>query len=504
MFQSHVRLRACRFRQLLSLTAACLLANVARAGTTLHVDDDAPPGGDGLSWVTAYRFLQDSLADAAASGGAVTEIRVAQGVYTPDRDEGDPDGSGDQDATFQLLDDVALVGGYAGIDAPDPDARDTAAYEAILSGDLAGDDGHYFEDDGHSIPNRWENSQHVVTGSGTGQTAVLDGFTIACGFRDQTYEPRGAGMLNVYGSPTVRSCVFAENALYIDDDAYGGGGGAMYNEGSNVRIIDCAFKGNIAAFYFDGCDGGSWVGGPGGAIYNLDSSPTISGCTFYRNSTYVGGAIYNEDSTASVIDCLFLRNHGMNHCAGSSSPSGAIVNSGSDLTIASCLFVGNRGGAIQNAGGSLLVVNCTFSDNWKYHCSCRPPWAGCWDDAGRAIDNESGSVVVLNSTLWGLNPTRRRLTARPWCSSAPCKAAGPAPARTTSRAIPCLSAARPGRGHNIRCTTSRPIRRYSWTTTRTSFRGGSLASSSIRPPSWRTRRRPSRSPGIGCGGHTRV
>ncbi|HOW71410.1 MAG TPA: hypothetical protein PKY77_12475 [Phycisphaerae bacterium] len=31
------------------------------------VDDDASPGGDGRSWATAYRDLQDTLADAKAS-----------------------------------------------------------------------------------------------------------------------------------------------------------------------------------------------------------------------------------------------------------------------------------------------------------------------------------------------------------------------------------------------------------------------------------------------------
>ena len=31
----------------------------------LFVDDDAPLGGDGQTWGTAYRFLQDALFDAA-------------------------------------------------------------------------------------------------------------------------------------------------------------------------------------------------------------------------------------------------------------------------------------------------------------------------------------------------------------------------------------------------------------------------------------------------------
>jgi hypothetical protein len=69
-----------------------VLCGTAQAGGVLYVDDDAPPGGDGLSWATACRFLQDGLAVAAASAGTFNEIRVAQGLYTPDRDEVNPDG----------------------------------------------------------------------------------------------------------------------------------------------------------------------------------------------------------------------------------------------------------------------------------------------------------------------------------------------------------------------------------------------------------------------------
>ena len=44
---------------------------------TIYVDDGAPLGGDGTSWGTAFTYLQDALAAAAAGD----EIRVAQGVY---------------------------------------------------------------------------------------------------------------------------------------------------------------------------------------------------------------------------------------------------------------------------------------------------------------------------------------------------------------------------------------------------------------------------------------
>ena len=98
------------------------LAASVHAGSVLYVDDDASPDGDGRSWDTAYRFLQDALV--TASSGSIAEIHVAQGIYNPDSDDANPDGTGNREATFQLLNGITLMGGYAGIGANDPDERD--------------------------------------------------------------------------------------------------------------------------------------------------------------------------------------------------------------------------------------------------------------------------------------------------------------------------------------------------------------------------------------------
>ena len=68
-----------------AMIAMFAISSVAHGGGVLYVDDDAPPGGDGTSWSTAYRFRQDALTDAC--GGGIAEIRVGQGTYTSDRDE---------------------------------------------------------------------------------------------------------------------------------------------------------------------------------------------------------------------------------------------------------------------------------------------------------------------------------------------------------------------------------------------------------------------------------
>ena len=107
-------------------------------------------------------------------------------------------------ATFQLKNGVVIMGGYAGFGEPDPDARDIELYKTILSGDIG-------------IPcDNSDNSYHVVTGSGTDETAVLDGFTITAG---NANGHDGGGMFNLDGSPTVMNCIFTDNST----ESRGGG-----------------------------------------------------------------------------------------------------------------------------------------------------------------------------------------------------------------------------------------------------------------------------------------
>ncbi len=71
---------------LLAMAGGMFVAT-AQAGSVRYVDDDAPPGGDGTSWDTAYRFVQDALAFACDPKNGVTEVRVGQGTYLPNDDK---------------------------------------------------------------------------------------------------------------------------------------------------------------------------------------------------------------------------------------------------------------------------------------------------------------------------------------------------------------------------------------------------------------------------------
>jgi len=228
------------------------------------VDIDAPGPHDGSSWAKAYKYLQDGLAVASAGH----EIWVAQGIYTPDSNSVVPDGTGERDATFQLKSGVAVYGGYAGFDQPDPNVRNIAVYQTILSGDLDGNDTQGLDPcDLLNDPNRGENSYHVVTGSNTDATAILNGFTITGGNANGS-EPHnhGGGMYNSSGSPTVANCMFIQNGA----DGFGGG---MANQSSDPNIINCTFSGNSA--------------NNGGGMYNYDSSPAVTNCTIANNRARV-------------------------------------------------------------------------------------------------------------------------------------------------------------------------------------------------------------------------
>jgi len=298
------------FRGFLKAGVAALLVVAASGGAaaqTIYVDSRASGAGTGSSWHDAFNYLQDGLA-AAVSGD---EVRAASGVYRPDRDYAHPNGSGDRMAVFQLEDGVALRGGYAGLGGAEPNARDNELYETVLSGDLNGDDGSGFL-------NNQENSYHVVSGSGTKATAVLDGFTVRGGNANGV-EPHsgGGGMLMYFGSATVLNCTFRGNR------AIGYGGGVFNYMFSEPVLVNCKFVGNTAEYgggienrYYSECElinclfTGNTAFFGGGGIGNSGASLAVGGCTVADNlAARRGGGIYSRfDSDCRTVNSIFAGN----------------------------------------------------------------------------------------------------------------------------------------------------------------------------------------------------
>lgn len=292
----------------------------------LYVDSMATDGmNTGVDWDNALLYLQDALSLPANSSGVVTEITVAQGTYTPDANSVYPNGTGDRTATFQLINGVAIRGGYAGFGEPDPNERDPNIYETILSGDIG------IPDDNS------DNCYHVFyhpTSINLNSTAVLDGFSITGGNAEVS---NGGGMYNDgTNSPTVNNCVFSGNLASK--------GGGMYNYyDSAPTVTDCTFSGNSA--------------NKGGGMYIWSSGPIVTNCTFIGNSADGGGGMYNEhDGHPTITNSTFSGNSAQN--------GGSMYNiSNSNPTVTNCILWDNTyssSSQIYSDGSSSAIV--TYSD----------------------------------------------------------------------------------------------------------------------------------------------
>ncbi len=279
----------------LTITALSFLVFAGNANAqTLRVSTYGN-SNSGTTWSAALRTVNEAL-DRAETDPSIARIEVAAGTYKP---------GGSRTASFVLVDNVTMVGGYppAGGGTPSPDL-----YPTILSGDIgvAGDSS--------------DNSYTVVLALSV-EGARLEGFRIRNGTAD----------LGTSGP-------FAH-------------GGGIYVEHSSLVILDCRFYKNMGRF--------------GGAVSVWSSAVTMSGCRFTDNDAFSGGAIANNVHTQAgdvLVDrCWFLGNT-------ASSYGGAILNA-SRLSLYNSVLSGNQsfsyGGAVcaSASGHETRIINCTLTNN---------------------------------------------------------------------------------------------------------------------------------------------
>ena len=404
--------------------------------TVLYVD---ARGAGGSDWTDVYTNLQDALDRAAqlADQGPV-EIWVAAGVYKPD--QGASVTAGERTASFNLINNVALYGGFGGWETQ-RDQRDPATNETILSGDLARNDEFdvpvestccsatwepgcddeacealVLEEDAYCAthwhpgclalakilccdlcrPTRCENSYQVLRTVGTDATVVLDGFTITAGEANNLdcWDPVlywGAGLYAEHASPTVNNCTFVENAAVT--------GMGMFSIHGEPTITNCTFASNELYSTGSALDNRyneatitncAFIGNRARGLCTAGSRP-VTGCTFIGNAA---GGMHHSDGAADIIDCMFIGN--------SSRYGGAFTNAWTARLI-NCGFYGNSagvsGGAVINAG-SITLINCVLTGNTaggEALAPGEPPHPGF---AG-AFLNDLGHATLINCTLAG-------------------------------------------------------------------------------------------------------
>ena len=120
-------------RQLaISIAVLASLPATTQAQQVFFVDDSATGSNSGSTWFSAFVSLQDGL----AAAGFNNQVWVATGTYYPSS-------TLDRTASFVMVDEVAVYGGFAGTEAS-LDQRAGLFAQTILSGDLNNDDGPGF------------------------------------------------------------------------------------------------------------------------------------------------------------------------------------------------------------------------------------------------------------------------------------------------------------------------------------------------------------------------
>jgi predicted outer membrane repeat protein len=306
---------------------------VAHGAGIRYAKPAASGTGDCLSWVNVCT-LQTALTGAVSGD----EIWVAGGTYKPTTV------GTDRAATFQLIDGVALYGGFAGTETA-RDQRNPSVNVTILSGDIDNNDSQTpIITDLTTVDGNTTNSYHVVIGATGYDVASLDGFTITAGNANGDSDPnnRGGGMYNLNNSSRLTNVTFSGNSA-----TYGGGG--MFNQYSDSpTLTDVTFSDNSATY--------------GGGMYNEASRPTLTNVTFSGNSATYGGGIYNGN-----YGTLISRN--VTFSGNSATYGGGIYSyavNGTTSELYSATFSGNS--ATSNGGGlyndsSLSIRNTIFWSN---------------------------------------------------------------------------------------------------------------------------------------------
>jgi hypothetical protein len=184
---------------------------VTKRSQVVFVNASAAAGGDGNSWLTAYRSLQDGLAKSRSGW----EVWVAKGAYAPNA--GMPPGV---DTSFVMTTGAALLGGFAGTETIKT-ARDWKTNETIISGDPA-------------LTGQPANLRYrpLLLGAEEGR---LDGFIVEKGSSG-----KGSGMsASVFASITITNCVFRNHEGTAEE-----GGGAIQSYGANITISNSEFISN--------------------------------------------------------------------------------------------------------------------------------------------------------------------------------------------------------------------------------------------------------------------
>jgi hypothetical protein len=315
----------------------------------IYVDANADAGGDGSSWATAHKYLQDALDESETPGAEdpqnVDQIWIAQGTYFPD--DGANVTEGDRTASFLIKDQVELYGGFSGAGTEtELSQRDWDKYPTILSGEI------------NSKKKFW--SLHV-TKLESQNKCTFDGLTITKGNANGQEWTDDSSSGAVFGNGN--SHVHARNCIFENNFARTNGAVSAWCQ---WQVTNCKFLNNQSLNYGGVARDGTWqvkdsvFKGNSASYGGVASHGTwhVKNSIFEENSTdnNGGGGVTNDMGNFDATNCIFIRN--------TTEADGSVARY-STWSARNCTFVNNQsnyGGSVANEG-TWIINNSIFFGN---------------------------------------------------------------------------------------------------------------------------------------------
>ncbi len=319
-----------------------------------YVNQNAPAGGNGLSWAGAFRDLQSALSLAIPGD----DIWVATGSYKPTTGT-------NRNYSFVMKAGVDLFGGFMGTETA-INQRNINGAPTYLSGDIG------------QAGNASDNSYTVVHVGNLSDDVVIDGFRIV----DGNSNDNGGGLYLHYSTGAyvyLLNCLVFNN--YADDE-----GGGISLESGNIYIENCVLLDNTSGFSGGAINADTDPGGAESHVYVIGS--ILSG----NLSTYGGGAIdYSSyDATLLLDRCILTANSG----------PGIIEVYGqyADIQLHNSSFIGN------SASTHVLRLNVSNLECWLYNLTIA-------DNINTYLQNSYGAIYlhqnfheIRNCIIYGNTP----------------------------------------------------------------------------------------------------
>jgi parallel beta-helix repeat protein len=360
--------------------ASCNVNVCNWGGTIIYVDRDATAGfKNGTSWNNAFLELRDGITAAERLEGAITAIWVAAGTYKPV----DSMITNYQNETFELPDNVALIGHFGG-----KGIYETSPYERDLTNTTRATilDGQ--------IGTSSQAVSKVITATNV-NNGLVDGFTIRGGygcsgistsgiyldnsnvsivnsrFENTDYGIWAANYSYPYIHPYIHNCTFFNNRSK-----------AAYTNSSYCQpaFSYCTFDGNNVANY---------------GIYAGSCATTVQNSIF---KNFTSNAISMSDYSLSITDSIVKNNGGE-----------GISASGCNVSMTHCLVEDNGNNGIDLSDSSSLMSErsiirhngCGFSLNDNVTTTIKNCWIHNNGDDGIYLAGYEETLIIRNNTIFG-------------------------------------------------------------------------------------------------------